>query len=183
MKRDCRPWAKQWEVSSDVNRAALNAYLREINRISLLTPEEERDPARRFRGRLAAPVTVVTAGTVKAPVGLTVSSVMVIEGDPPLVHVLLGPTTDLWLTLDPEDPFVVQVLRQEDRVTADRLAGLAPSPGGIRSAQCPVALGWRLASLVSIQYRSAGASLQYSDRGNRSRRVLTTDYSVLNTEY
>jgi flavin reductase (DIM6/NTAB) family NADH-FMN oxidoreductase RutF len=106
------------------------------------TPEEERDPARRFRGRLTAPVTVVTAGSPEEPVGLTVSSVMVIEGDPPLVYVLLGPTTDLWLTLDPEDRFVVQVLRQEDRVTADRLAGLAPSPGGPFTGLHLVDNGW-----------------------------------------
>jgi len=38
-----------------VNRAALNAYLREINRISLLTPEEERELAYRIQsGNLEA---------------------------------------------------------------------------------------------------------------------------------
>jgi RNA polymerase primary sigma factor len=42
--------AQQWEESSDVNRAALNAYLREINRIPLLTPEEERELAYRIQG-------------------------------------------------------------------------------------------------------------------------------------
>jgi RNA polymerase primary sigma factor len=50
LRKDCRPWAQQWEESNIVNRAALNAYLREINRISLLTPELERELAYRIQG-------------------------------------------------------------------------------------------------------------------------------------
>ena len=34
------------------------------------TPDEQRDPARRFRGRLAAPVTVITAGNGERSTGL-----------------------------------------------------------------------------------------------------------------
>jgi len=44
-----RPGAQLREDSKNVNRAALNAYLREINKISLLTPEEERELAYRIR--------------------------------------------------------------------------------------------------------------------------------------
>jgi 3-hydroxy-9,10-secoandrosta-1,3,5(10)-triene-9,17-dione monooxygenase reductase component len=45
-------------------------------------PPERRDPTRRLRGRLVAPVTVWTAGRPPGGAGLTVSSVLVAEGDP-----------------------------------------------------------------------------------------------------
>src|SRR5919197_877292 len=48
------------------------------------TPPERRDPARRLRGRLLAPVTVWTAGHPPATAGLTVSSLLVAEGRPPV---------------------------------------------------------------------------------------------------
>jgi len=55
LQGDCRPWARQREDHTIENRAALNAYLREINRIALLTPEEERALALRIqRGDLEA---------------------------------------------------------------------------------------------------------------------------------
>jgi RNA polymerase primary sigma factor len=47
-EREGRPWVQR-EDGTIVNRAALNAYLREINRVSLLTAEEERDLAYRIR--------------------------------------------------------------------------------------------------------------------------------------
>ncbi len=47
-QRDIRP-SVQREDSNTVNRAALNAYLREINRVALLTAEEERALAYRIR--------------------------------------------------------------------------------------------------------------------------------------
>jgi RNA polymerase primary sigma factor len=48
LRRESRPWVQR-EDSTIVNRAALNAYLREINRVPLLTAEEERDLAHRIR--------------------------------------------------------------------------------------------------------------------------------------
>ncbi len=42
-----------------------------------VTPPEQRDPARRLRGRLAAPVTILTAGRDRNRTGLTVSSLVV----------------------------------------------------------------------------------------------------------
>ena len=48
-RRDCRPWVQLREDSTIANRAALNAYLREINKVPLLTAEEERDLAYRIR--------------------------------------------------------------------------------------------------------------------------------------
>ena len=40
---------------------------------------EDRDPGRRLRGRLVAPVTVWTASGADGPVGLTVSSVLMVK--------------------------------------------------------------------------------------------------------
>jgi flavin reductase (DIM6/NTAB) family NADH-FMN oxidoreductase RutF len=92
---------------------------------------EDRDPARRFRGRLAAGVTIVTAGRESNRTGLTVSSLMVIEGDPALVHLVVGPTTDLWQVTAETGRFIIHVLRHDDTRLADVFAGLSPSPGGM----------------------------------------------------
>lgn len=97
------------------------------------TPEELRDPVRQLRGRLAAPVTIVTAGMPEAPAGLTVSSLMVAEGDPARLYLLVGPTTDLYDAIMETGRFVVHVLRSDDRRSSDVFAGLRPSPGGVFS--------------------------------------------------
>ena len=96
-----------------------------------MTQVDRRDPVRQFRGRLAAPVTVITAGAGSARTGLTVSSLMVAEGDAPRVHFLLGTTTDLYEVVEETRSFVVHVLEEPHRGLADRFAGLAPSPGGL----------------------------------------------------
>lgn len=92
---------------------------------------DSRDPVRRFRGRLSAPVTVVTAGAETDRTGLTVSSLVIVEGDPGRVEVVVGPTTDLWDTAAGTGRFVVHVCTDEDRALAEVFAGLRPSPGGI----------------------------------------------------
>ncbi|MCP3996457.1 MAG: flavin reductase [bacterium] len=94
------------------------------------TPQEQRDPARRFRGRLAAPVTVITAGEGDHRTGLTVSSLVVAEGDPSVIYFLLGSTTDLHYGLEETGKFVVHVLEEGNQEIADVFAGLRPSPGG-----------------------------------------------------
>lgn len=94
------------------------------------TPVDQRDPARRFRGRLAAPVTVITSGAGEHRTGLTVSSLVVAEGDPSRIYFLLGSTTDLFYGLEETGKFVVHVLESEDQAIADVFAGLRPSPGG-----------------------------------------------------
>ncbi len=94
------------------------------------TPQEQRDPARRFRGRLAAPVTVITAGKGDHRTGLTVSSLVVAEGDPSRIYFLLGSTTDLHYGLEETGKFVVHVLEEGNEAIADVFAGLRPSPGG-----------------------------------------------------
>lgn len=96
-------------------------------------PPAERDPVRQFRGRLVAPVTVVTAGTVDRPAALTVSSLMVAEGQPSSVVLLIGSTTDLWDAMAESTRFVVHVLDRSQRDDADAFAGLRPRPGGVFS--------------------------------------------------
>jgi len=91
------------------------------------TPADRRDPARRFRGRLVAPVTVWTAGDLAArPAGLTVASVLVAEGDPPRLLGLLGPTTDLAERIKETGAFVAHVLGAADQTLAERFAERRP---------------------------------------------------------
>ena len=92
------------------------------------TPEEDRSPVRRLRGRLAAPVTLWTA---PGPQGLTVSSMLVADGDPGRVLGLIDEESDLWEALREEGRFAVAPLGPADRQLADRFAGLTPAPGGL----------------------------------------------------
>ena len=103
------------------------------------TPDEERSPVRRFRGRLPSPVTVWTAGrlpigtadgSAPGPVGLTVSSLLVADGDPGRVIGLIGDESELWTAIQDTGRFVVIQLGAADRQIADRFAGLLPAPGG-----------------------------------------------------
>lgn len=93
-------------------------------------PPEQRDPIRRLRGRLSSPVTIVTAGHGQRRTGLTVSSVLVVEGEPGLVQLVVGPTSDLWDTVELSGSFVVHVCSESDRHLAEVFAGLRPNPGG-----------------------------------------------------
>ena len=95
------------------------------------TPAEKREPARRLRGRLAAPVTIWTSGSGDARTGLTVSSIFVAEGAPSLVLGLIADTTDLYSTLKETGSCVVHVLDDTQRVVSDQFAGLRPAPGGL----------------------------------------------------
>jgi 3-hydroxy-9,10-secoandrosta-1,3,5(10)-triene-9,17-dione monooxygenase reductase component len=93
------------------------------------TPHEQRDPARRLRGRLVAPVTLWTSRSSR-PVGLTVSSAIISEGDPSTVLGLVTDTTDLYEAIVDTSRFVVHVLEHEHRALAESFAGVRPSPGG-----------------------------------------------------
>ena len=95
------------------------------------TPEPDRDPVRRLRGRLAAPVTLWTARDAAGDrVGLTVSSMLIADGEPSKALALLDPDSDLWEALEVTRTAAVQVLTWPHRRLADAFAGLAPAPGG-----------------------------------------------------
>jgi len=93
-----------------------------------LPPDDERHALRRLRGRLAAPVTVWTAGVGASRVGWTVSSVLLADGEPPQALGLLDEDSDLVESLG--ETLVVNVLASSHRFLADAFAGLAPAPGG-----------------------------------------------------
>jgi flavin reductase (DIM6/NTAB) family NADH-FMN oxidoreductase RutF len=95
-----------------------------------LDPESERDPARRFRGRLGGAVTLWTSGADDDRAGLTVSSLMVAGGEPARIIALLDPDSDLADTLQRTGRAVVHLLGWGHRDLADAFAGVAPAPGG-----------------------------------------------------
>ena len=96
-----------------------------------LEPESERDPGRRFRGRLGGAVSLWTTGTDgSARTGLTISSVIVAHGDPPHVLGLVDPDSDLAVEVADGGTAVVQLLQWQHRDLADAFAGVSPAPGG-----------------------------------------------------
>jgi len=99
------------------------------------TPE---DPVRRLRGRLGGRVSLWTTGgegsaaspSSASQAGLTVSSVMVANGDPARVLGLLDPDSDLRDVLEVTGVAVVQLLHWQHRGLAEAFGGTAPAPGG-----------------------------------------------------
>ena len=94
-------------------------------------PPEQRDRARRLRGRLGGAVSLWTTGTGRNRAGLTISSFLVAHGDPARVLGLLDPDSDLADTLEADARVVVQLLEWEHRDLAEMFAGTAPAPGGV----------------------------------------------------
>jgi flavin reductase (DIM6/NTAB) family NADH-FMN oxidoreductase RutF len=103
------------------------------------TPEGDRSTIRRLRGRLPAAVTLWTAyDQRRVPVGLTVSSTLVVDGEPGRILGLLDEESDLYGAARASGRFAVSVLRLSDRRLADAFAGVVPVPGGPFRAG-----GWR----------------------------------------
>jgi 3-hydroxy-9,10-secoandrosta-1,3,5(10)-triene-9,17-dione monooxygenase reductase component len=93
-------------------------------------PPERRDPARRLRGRLVAAVTVWTAGHPSTGAGLTVSSVLVAEGQPARLLGLIDPTSAFLEAMQEARAFVVHVLAAADRSLAERFSEVRPPVRG-----------------------------------------------------
>lgn len=91
---------------------------------------EPEDAVRRFRARIGGAVSLWTAGSDAGRSGLTVSSVMVANGDPAAVIGLLDPDSDLHEVLRDTGRAVVGLLTWSDRDLADAFGGIAPAPGG-----------------------------------------------------
>ena len=112
-------------------QAELGAHLSLMDTNPFSDPLESRSVARRFRGRLAAPVTIWTSGPPEARTGLTVSSLVVADGEPPLVLGLINDTTSLYDTIVDSGSFVVHVAEEHQQRMSEVFAGLRPSPGGM----------------------------------------------------
>lgn len=93
------------------------------------TPDPDKNPVRRLRGRLPAPVTIVALGAGRSRVGLTVSSILVVE--PESIVFVVNEMADLADDLEVGVPVAVSVLQAGDDQLAEVFAGLAPSPGGM----------------------------------------------------
>lgn len=94
------------------------------------SPEDQRSPARRLRGRLPSPVTLWTCGQGAERAGLTVSSVLIADGDPAWVTGVIDPLSDLAELLPRAGAAVVSVLGWPQRALADVFGFVAPAPGG-----------------------------------------------------
>ena len=103
-----------------------------------LPPVEERNRIRQLRGRLAAPVTIVTAGED----GMTASAVLVMDGDPGRLVATISELADFREAVERTGRFVMHVGQQEHRQLADRFAEISPSPGGLFHGLTVTATEW-----------------------------------------
>lgn len=95
------------------------------------TPDDDRDPVRRLRGRLGGAVSLWTTGAGADRSGLTVSSLMVAGGEPGHLVALLDPDSDFAEALLQSRVAVVQLLSWRHRQLAESFAGQFPAPGGV----------------------------------------------------
>lgn len=93
-----------------------------------MPPEGDRDPLRRFRGRLPAPVTVWATGEGRDRRGFTVSSMFIADGDPGMLAGLIDEDSEFAEALD--EVFTVSILSIEHVTMAEAFAGIGPAPGG-----------------------------------------------------
>ncbi|WP_375422763.1 flavin reductase [uncultured Friedmanniella sp.] len=91
----------------------------------------DRDPVRRWRGRMPAPVSIWTTHAEPRPVGWTVSSFLLADGEPAEVVGLVDEDADLADALAASGHFAVSLLGWSHRALADVFAALAPAPGGM----------------------------------------------------
>lgn len=95
------------------------------------TPEPDRDPVRRFRGRMPAPVTVWATGRDRDREGWTIASMLVAEGRTDEVLGLLDEDSELADALIAgAERLVVNLLGPNQTGLADAFARVAPAPGG-----------------------------------------------------
>ena len=130
------------------------------------------DPARRLRGRIGGTVTLWTAGSETARSGLTLSSVLVVLGEPARVLGLVDPDSDLADMVAQTGRAVVQLLQWADRDLAEAFAGTAPAPGGAFRQAAFVDTEWgpRLAHAVTW----AGVGLESATEVGWSRLLTCT---------
>ena len=105
-------------------------------------PEDDRNPLRRFRGRMPLPVSVWAATRGGRRAGWTVSSLVVADGEPAVALGLVDEDSDLADLLADSGPVAVSLLDWSHRGLADAFAGIGPAPGG----------PFRLASWVETEW-------------------------------
>ncbi len=128
-------------------------------------PAALRDPTRRLRGQLVSPVTVwTTSSEASGDVGLTVASVLVVEGDEPALLGLIGPLSDFFEALEESGRFVMHVLDARHRRLAELfagalpeprpfgVAGATPSPFGPRLSELSIAAGCEVVETIEVGY-------------------------------
>jgi len=92
--------------------------------------EQERNLLRRFRGRMASPVSIWAAASAGNRAGWTLSSFLVADGDPGEVIGLIDEESALADILAEATTVTVNLLGWDQRALADAFAGVAPAPGG-----------------------------------------------------
>ena len=109
------------------------------------------DPVRRLRARIGGAVTLWTAGDATSRAGLTLTSVMIANGEPARFLGLVDPDSDLADEIDRTERVSVALLSWHHRDLADAFAGVAPAPGGMftMGAFADTAHGPRLADATS----------------------------------
>ena len=79
---------------------------------------------------MASPVALWTTQAGDTMSGLTVSSMLLAEGEPARALALIDEDSDLWDALEQSRVAAVSVLSWRHRALADAFAGVAPAPGG-----------------------------------------------------
>ena len=92
--------------------------------------EQDRNPLRRFRGRMTSPVSIWAATSGGRRAGWTLSSFIVADGDPGEVIGLVDEESALADILPETTAVTVNLLGWNQRMLADAFAGVAPAPGG-----------------------------------------------------
>jgi flavin reductase (DIM6/NTAB) family NADH-FMN oxidoreductase RutF len=92
--------------------------------------EHDRNPLRRFRGRMASPVSIWAAAAKGTRAGWTLSSFLVADGDPGEVIGLIDEESPLADVLAEAATVTINLLAWRQRALADAFAGLTPAPGG-----------------------------------------------------
>ena len=92
--------------------------------------EQDRNPLRRFRGRMASPVSIWAAAANGTRAGWTVSSFLVADGDPGEAIGLIDEESPLADVLAESPTLTINLLGWGQRALADAFAGVAPAPGG-----------------------------------------------------
>ena len=92
--------------------------------------EQDRNPLRRFRGRMASPVSIWAAAADGTRAGWTLSSFLVADGDPGEVIGLVDEESPLADVLAHTGMLTVNLPGWRQRSSADAFAGVATAPGG-----------------------------------------------------